>query len=729
MIKRKIKPAYLLFLVLPLLYFFLCEKGTAPSVKKQQDYFYFSVMTSGPAVISLYTGKDSLASWELNSAGYKYLDYLGLLNDNNGITLKVNHLKAGDTISFLAFNLCRDNKIFSLYNCSEPNCRMENAGMIEKDGLQLAIVQKTGIPVNVLLQSASLWKQTNPDRWFKIIIIVLFLVTFILIIVFSPAVRYFIICCVLALLAMLLLFFIEKDFQSHITISTKAPVKKFQTFYNYNPCFTPDKMFSSEKASSIFSTQVDLQEDRCIRCDMDGSPEEIGEVNYRMNAGILYFVWDLAYIPQEKLVMNDLAIRNGKFYITGNDPHILFTSSFFTDRIHALVLARKNLFLLITLLIFLFLIAINRWTAKIRIKHFHPVYLVFLIIPLTYSFFMLGKTNNPAWKADDVLYFSIRTTGPSVVDLINGNKPIASWNINSSGYKYLQYQGPVNDSAGLIIQVRNLAEKDSISLLSVNFFRDYQTVSLYKNKEPSGPIINADIIEGTGAIDAAVQKSGTPVSICLQPINIWERTDPENKMNILIIIVFIVVFVLILVIAPPVKYFIYSCVGALCLMTAFYWIAHDINGQVAMQTDSPVKSADFFYNDNPCFNSVQKVSIYNWTCFFRTDVYLPVNKYLRCDINENIKLLKSFNVIAKTGIFKNNMDFFKISQDKMVLNDLVYRNGAFYVCGNDPYFCLTSNYFTSRVQWMVLMRENLFLFVSLLLFLIFTAVRSLAKKS
>jgi hypothetical protein len=86
-------------------------------------------------------------------------------------------------------------------------------------------------------------------------------------------------------------------------------------------------------------------------------------------------------------------------------------------------------------------------------------------------------------------------------------------------------------------------------------------------------------------------------------------------------------------------------------------------------------------------------------------------------------------VITKEGYFQNDMNFSKIAPDKMLFNDMNYRNSTFTITGDDPYFCLTSDYLLSELQWPLLLRKNLFLFISLFIFLLLLPmIRSSYKK-
>lgn len=104
------------------------------------------------------------------------------------------------------------------------------------------------------------------------------------------------------------------------------------------------------------------------------------------------------------------------------------------------------------------------------------------------------------------------------------------------------------------------------------------------------------------------------------------------------------------------------------------------------------------------------------------DLNLNDNKFLRCDINDSTADISCMSLITKTGVFRNDFDICKIKPEKLLLNDIDIRNGIYYQVGTDPYFCFTSGYFTEKIEWIVLLRQNMYLFVtvSILLMVLFT---------
>ncbi len=726
---KKLKPVYLLFLVIPLLFYFLAGKAPENISKQHNDYFFFSVRTTAPATISLYSDKDSLTSWEVNSAGYKYLDYVGNLNDNNGIKLKIRKLNVNDTVSFLLFNLSRKDSIYTLHESGEPYCDVKNARLCENGEMLTAVVQSHEKPVDVQLQKSSTWEKSNVNHNFNLLIIVGLIITFIFILFFAPPARYFTFICALDILLMVLFYFMNRDFQCQVTLSTKSQVKSFQTFYNNNPCFVGDKVFTSLNGGQSFSAPVDLSTNNYLRCDADGSAQ-LEDVHFSIKAGLISSACDLKSALRNGMQMNDLFLRNDKFYVTGDDPHFVFTSNYFTSRVQWLIFIRKNLFLFISLLIFILLTVLHRWTAGLCLNHLHPAYLFFLVIPVIYYSLVPIRGTAKAKSQKEHIYFSVRTSKPSVIELKDPVKTIDSWEVNSAGYKYLQYSGDsIESAAAYTISIKSPAPDDTISILSINIFKNDQVFSLDKENGSSCRITDAGIISGGGVIDAVVQTPGKPVNIVLPFLNSWKRSTPEGDIRIYIILLFIFLFLLIHVLGPITKYLMSICTMASIVMIILFLINQHLHSHVAVQTGSPVRSANFFYNDNPCFVENKRSSINDWASFFKTDIPFSENNYLRCGINNDTRELNSLQVIVKDGFLHHNMELCDIPHDKMLFNDINYHNNSFIITGNDPYFCLTSNYFVTQLQWLMVLKNNLFLFISIFIFIIYLAMHKLAREN
>lgn len=713
---RKYKKAYVLFFMLPLLYFVLRDNNSIVKHTGQQDYLYFTVRTNNPSVISLLADGDSLTSWEVNSAGYKYLDYSGKLEDKEGIVLQVKNLSANDTVSFSSFNLFRNDSVFSVYDNDTALRCVNNATICETGDALTAVVQKSGEPVDIALKKLSFWEKPVDQSRTKNLIWLSFLLVFILVVLMAPPVKHFLFSMAFVMMAMILFFWWLRDFNCGVSITTGSQQKNIQIFYKTDPCFIPGKMVASAAAGNSYNADIDLLNEDCIRYDMDGSTE-LKDVRYELSAGIFSEHWNLASVKPCRLLMNDLVLRNGNFIVTGDDPHFNFTAGYFVHHAREIVLLRQNLFLFASLLVFVLLICLHRLISRLYSNRFQSGYIYFLVIPLTYYMFAFVSTPAGDEGKKDAVYFSVYTGDSSVVSLEDAGKTLAAWNVSSAGYKYLEYTaGLVGTDAALSLRITNCSANDTIAVLSVNAFHDTKVVSLTKNENSLCGITNARTIGGNGFLDAVVQNPDAPVIITLPDFYKWQRSCPGKNTQICFILIFIILFLLVIVFAPDEKHFSSVCITTLLFMLAAFWMFYYVRFQVAIQTDCPVKSADFFYNSSPSFSAEKDVPQYEWKCFYKADIDLARNVFIRCDVDESSHSLDNFIVKIKGGYFSKEMELNKIPADKLLVNDINIKNGKFIITGNDPYFCLTSDYFINKIQYLVMMRKNFFFFITVLFF-------------
>ena len=361
------------FFVIPVIYFALFENDTKENFVKQPDYLFYSVKTSKPAFISLFAGKDSVSSWNIASEGYKMIDCVCNMNDSAGLTLKINNLSASDTASFLAFNFFRNHILYSLYDRSYPYCSVENATTMNRNGVFSIVPNQPNKPVILRLAKTLSWQKMHPIERKGVLVCFVFLIAFIVIVVMAPPPRYLIVSCLATLLLLFLFSWLGKDVQDQVTMSTSTPQRSVETYYSHTPLFHSKDKFPSKIYKYFFRTQVEIGDHQYIRCDVDDSLRQLNDYSITVKSGLLSKQWQLAKVPLGKMALNDLRFDKGTFVITGNDPFVALTTTFFVDPIHKIVDIRTNAFLFICLFIFVLLIFFHK-----RIGGFDP-YSVFLV--------------------------------------------------------------------------------------------------------------------------------------------------------------------------------------------------------------------------------------------------------------------------------------------------------------------------------------------------------------
>ncbi len=734
MLKRRLKPVYLLFLAIPLLYFLLWNQNTKPSIPEalESAYVNFSVKTSTPLSLTLLQSKDSIYSWSLTSGGFKDLEFLGTISDSTPLSIRINGLNSGDSLTFLGFNLFHHGLMKSLIQNLKKNISIENGAFVEKDGSLTCIGQQANKPMVITLSPFASWESPNNGNPFLVWFILGFALVLVLIIVFAPPIRYFIVTMIICLTVMIVGHNTDQQPAGYVQISNDSPIKRPEVFYRNTPFFSPAQKYNCDSLTRCYCVPIIPEKAPFLRFDVGDSITSLQHLSIEISTGFFHNVYDLSALSQDRLILNDLTLKGNIYYVTGQDPYIKLTSSYFLRQLQLLIFLEHNLILFITLIVFLILIAVHRWMrgpkqllSKLK---FRPSYLFFLLLPASYFLIENIQTNNVHHTNPDQLFFSARSSKPSQIILYNGNDSVTSWDLNSSAYKYFQYAGPINKSSNLWLKVNKLAEGDTLSLLSCNLFQEGQTYSLYDKDAPWSKMKNVTFGENHDECYAIVKHTNMPVIIELKPFDLIQKGRPGLYIVSIIIIVFLLVFLIILVLGPKPKYLIVVSIVSSLLMFIFFWLCRDLQDQVILSNKSPVKSVQFYYSNNPTFIPEQIVSTDKGICTFKANIDLITFPYLRCDVLENTKELEDLSLSTKTGVLKKSWDYSTTPSSKLLVNDMVRHGNIWYVRGSDPYFVLTSEYQLDSIQWLTLVKQTIFLMLTLVCFLLLLALHRVAIK-
>ena len=368
---------------------------------------------------------------------------------------------------------------------------------------------------------------------------------------------------------------------------------------------------------------------------------------------------------------------------------------------------------------------LKRILKNVRFRFAH---LTILLIPLSYFFITHTWIPEKASNCSDQIYFSAHTSKPSVISLFNGKDSLTSWALNSQGYKYLPFTGPINLSASLYLKIENLSERDTFSLLSINLFHDDNVYSLFDKNENVCTIKNAVLSDKSDEINAIVQQTNEPLIVNLLPFSVLKKDSPKHVVYIIIIFILIGTYILVLILSPRAVYIISTSLLASALMFFYFWACNDMQYQVTISTKSKLDRVDFFYNNNPVFSSKNDIIVEERNDYFKSQVDLEVFNFLRCDVDEKTKELSDFQICTKTGILRNSWDYSSLASDRILMNDMIRNGGKFYICGSDPYFALTSSFQIQSIRWISLLRQNIFFLLTIFLFLILISAHKLAEK-
>jgi hypothetical protein len=720
MLKKRLKPVYLLFLAIPLAYLLLWNARPALPQRdsKLPDYIYFSARTSKPASLILVAGKDSLITWYLNSDGFKNLEYVGPVNDSAGLAIVIKGLSIHDTLTINGFNIYRKGHVSSICGSSTENFSSGNATLTAVNGALNAVIQQSGKPVSINLQTLSHWYNDKTNSYSALIICLFFIIAFILLIVIAPPAKYFNVTLIVSLFVMFLTYIADFEFIGRITMSGSLPLKNAEIYYSHNPMFSNIKKYSSCDSSCTYSVPLDFEKDAFLRFDVDEKTKELKDFKIKIQLGLLSTSYTLAALSQGDLVMNDLLLKGNTCRITANDPYIALSSAFFAQKMQWLMFLQHNIFLFITLLVFVFVLSIHRFAGGLDKMKIHWTYLSVLLIPFTYYLITQAHKKEITTGNLDSVYFSARTSRPSVISLFSGSDSVTSWELNSPAFKYFQYDGALHNCASYSLRICNLAANDTISLLSVNLYHDNNVYSLFNKNESVCTIRNAILLDKAGKINALVKSANAPVIVNLLPFDLLKKDKHEYSINIIIVLVILLTFIIVALMSPRKGYLIVSGIIASLFMLVYFWLYRDTVYNVSLSAVAPMKGAEFYYNNQPNFLSSQKLIINKDSSFYNTQIGLDDYKYLRCDISDTTGEVKDLHICAKAGILSVDWNYNTIPWENILLNDMVKHGEAYSICGNDPYIILTSADQIHSIQWIITLRQHIFFFIAILLFLI-----------
>jgi alginate O-acetyltransferase complex protein AlgJ len=150
----------------------------------------------------------------------------------------------------------------------------------------------------------------------------------------------------------------------------------------------------------------------------------------------------------------------------------------------------------------------------------------------------------------------------------------------------------------------------------------------------------------------------------------------------------------------------------------YFWVADDLRFQINVKAGTPLKRVDFFYNNIPHFTA-KRININTDGIFtFKTQAELRKFNFLRCDVDENNKDLEDFRISIKSGVLSKNWYYNALPPKKMLLNDLIIKDNKIVVTGNDPFFVLTTPGQIYDIQWLIILRQHVYIFLCILLFVI-----------
>ncbi len=431
--RLKLKPAYLAFLLIPFTYYMISQHWFPNAVQQHSDYLYFSAKTTHPGIFTLFNGNDSLTSWLVDSPGYKYLQYKGHANINENFFIKVKGLSKQDTVSFLSINLFHDNQTYSLYEKSNATCKINNARFVDNTNASNVVVDKTGIPLTVSLMPSNIMQKNNQENHTHAILILIIFCVFIIALLFSPDQRFFIVSTIVTSILMVVFFWMSNEVQSLLVLKTSSPAGRVDIFYNNNPGFVPKQTYLDITSKYEFKLQIMPADFLFYRCDIGEKNDIIKDLGINSTIGILSNQWDYSTVSPDKILLNDMIRCGNDYRVCGDDPFIALSSAYQIKKLQGLVLIRQNLFFFLSLLLFLIVIIVGKYSKGDKLPNFFQVVFFLTFISTGIIIYLFNSENRvllsenrrttkfPVFQTDSTAAF-IKGLDNYILDQLPGRK-------------------------------------------------------------------------------------------------------------------------------------------------------------------------------------------------------------------------------------------------------------------------------------------------------------------
>lgn len=730
MLKRKFNPAYLVvLLLLPLFYILPKQEPIQKPLTNIPDYFWFSVKTTCPVTLSMSDENNHLASWQIGTGGFKMCDYTGTIDKGEILKINIEGLGANDTLSFLSFNVFRQNMVRSLYSVLHSGELCYNAVVTEQRGYVDVQAESPSKPVVLQLRAPVGWQISDPQARLLLWTELLFVLLIVFLHVLNPSGRIVVFSTLIAASVLLLSKAMLVPEGARFSLKSDAKMLSGNIFYNHHPQFTHLKNYYKLFPDKTFNFSTQSPSDIFVRFDTDGTASH-KHLKIGVSFGLLNASWALENVEPKNLILNDFDVSDGVFTVTGPDPYLALTSSYFIGTIEWLSLLHQKIPLWAALIVLVLLVLTDKWLSKRIGLTFRPAYLLFLTIPIAYYFLHHYNVSQHEVKVKqkDYFYTSVKASKPVVLTLLAGTDSLTSFLINTQGFRYIEYAHNRGDSTGYSLRIENPVAGDTIAFAAFNFFGNNRLYSLYDRTYPYCGTEHAASFVENSIFKVVPQLTGERVYVNLAPPIYWEKAPPDNSAPYLVAALFVLVFTLVLIWAPASRYFALSCVLTLVLLGIFSIQGEDIQENVIMSTSTPQRSIETYYSKTPHFNSSDKFPTKIFRTYFRSHVELGKHRFIRCDADYEHKELKDLIIKVKTGCFGPAWDFSRIETGKMVLNDVDLKGNKFIIYGNDPFFALTSTYFAAPVSQLLAHRRNAFLFIALLIFALLVVLHSPASQ-
>lgn len=709
------KPLFLLFLLLPAVCLLLLMRpaGRGKETGMKTGYFSVSVSSEYNTRLDLLQGKDTLLTGNIMAGAWREIEYSGNLKDEC-LQMVFSDLREGDSIRISAVQVSFNGHLKSYHAEALQKCRSSRL-KTHCSGGPLSAVRCGGS------EAASLFidvpheaeKDTSAQLLYYILIFSS-LLAFALILLIRPGAGYFIGSLLLALTALAILNAVHEAAPGKLEIMDPQATPRGEIFFSRVPVFSPDHQLPYGDSASHVIVPYNFSLYPSLRVDPAGdSGTRISPV-FQIRSGIFRFTSDpQTELKEGMITLNDLVYRNGNWIIMGPDPYFKMSGSRFREQTAHLAawsgsvvwMAGMGLFMAVLLLYPLF----RKLFRKKEDLPFRAVHLLYLLLPLAYYF--IDYVSEPSAKQDSgsVFYFSGRTEKPADICLYSGSDSICRWHSAGQAYQYFSHKGDWDTDKTLRLKVISSDPADSLKLLSVNLYHEGR-------------------VDGFG-IPAHVTRTPAGEQHLIFAAQEQEEPGKERCFELCMVLLFILCFAALLLLRPSPAALAGSCISAAIMIFVLSWPGKDLQDQLRVTTAEPVGGIQVYYHDNPGFTDTKVIGSVPDTTFFKTNMDLESNCFLRIDINSKAGDTIRAEAEIRTGCIRTAWDFSEVAGGNVILNELEAVHGGLIVKGIDPFVVLCTAEDMQRIGVHGLLKKHVYIGLGLLIFLILLLITSKRKST
>lgn len=324
-------------------------------------------------------------------------------------------------------------------------------------------------------------------------------------------------------------------------------------------------------------------------------------------------------------------------------------------------------------------------------------------------------------KSDTVFYTSVKAPAGACVDLYCGKSLLERMKAAGNCFIKLEYQGKIQYADSISIKISGLSERDTVSFLSVNLFKNNEVSTLPENQFQ---LVMADSAvqcrNNINMLSYCPIKNSHQIITRFNNPSQWLKPGISRFKTWIIFLTFLITIIALLYFSPRSSYLYFITIFTTIILTFYWWIGKDTGALLTLKNDISLKEVVFYHNSIPVFLPLPHEFFKGPNKEFSTDVDFAKDSYYRISINKSTESINNMSFKFSYGLIGRSCDIRSLKPCEIIVNDINYnsRNSTWSVSGNDPYISLiTSPIITTNLK-LIFLRKSFFLFISAFIFII-----------